>query len=136
RELGHEPRVAFLSFSNFGSVSTDYERTLNMRSAIEILDQRKDIDFEYDGEMTVDVALNNDHMRSLYPFCRLTKSANVLIMPSLHVANVSSKLLQELGGGAFIGPIIVGLSKSVQIVQVDAPVSELINMAAIAAAEY
>ena len=106
-----------------------------MRRAIEILDKRKDIDFEYDGEMTADVALN-DHMRALYPFCRLTKSANVLIMPSLHVANVSSKLLQELGGGAFIGPIIVGLSKPVQIVHVEASVSELINMAAIAAAEY
>lgn len=135
RELGHKPRVAFLSFSNFGSVSTEYERTLNMRRATEILDKRKDIDFEYDGEMTADVALN-DHMRALYPFCRLTKSANVLIMPSLHVANVSSKLLQELGGGAFIGPIIVGLSKPVQIVQMEASVSELINMAAIAAGEY
>jgi malate dehydrogenase (oxaloacetate-decarboxylating)(NADP+) len=133
REHGHKPRVAFLSFSNFGSVSTEYERTLNMRRAIEILDKRDDIDFEYDGEMTADVALN-DHIRTLYPFCRLTKSANVLIMPSLHVANISSKLLQELGGGAFIGPIIVGLSKSVQIVHVEASVSELINMAAIAAA--
>lgn len=134
RELGHEPRVAFLSFSNFGSPSSEYERSLNIRKAVEILDSRTDIDFEYDGEMSADVALN-EQMRSLYPFCRLTKPANILIMPSLHTANVSSKLLQELGGGSFIGPILVGLSKPVQIVHMEASVSELINIAAIAAAE-
>ena len=90
-------------------------------------------DFEYEGEMSAGVALSPNLHKS-YPFCRLSGPANVLIMPSLHVANISSKLLQELGGGAFIGPIIVGLSKSVQIVHVEASVSELINMAAIAAA--
>ena len=74
-------------------------------------------------------------MRALYPICRLTKPANILIMPSLHAANVSSKLLQELGGGSFIGPILVGLAQPVQIVHMEASVSELINMAAIAAAE-
>ncbi len=134
RALGHEPRVAFLSFSNFGS-ALGYERAVNIKRAVEILDKNIEIDFEYDGEMSADVALNA-HMRELYPFCRLTKPANVLIMPSLHVANVSSKLLQELGGGAFVGPILVGLSKPVQIVQMEASVSELINMAAIAAAGF
>lgn len=134
RELGHEPRVAFLSFSNFGSPSSGYERSVNMRKAVEILDKNKKIDFEYDGEMSAEVALN-EQMRALYPFCRLTKPANILIMPSLHAANVSSKLLQELGGGSFIGPILVGLAQPVQIVHMEASVSELINMAAIAAAE-
>jgi malate dehydrogenase (oxaloacetate-decarboxylating)(NADP+) len=134
REFGHTPRVAFLSFSNFGGPSSGYERTVNIRKAVEILDKNKTVDFEYDGEMSADVALN-EQMRALYPFCRLSKPANVLIMPSLHAANVSSKLLQELGGGTFIGPIIVGLSKPVQIVHMEASVSELINMAVIAAAE-
>lgn len=134
RGLGHAPRVAFLSFSSFGSPASDYERSVNIRKAVEILDKRTDIDFEYDGEMGADVALN-PQMLSLYPFCRLSKTANILVMPSLHTANVSSKLLQELGGGSFIGPILVGLAKPVQITHMEATVSELINMAAIAAAQ-
>jgi len=131
KEFGQVPRVAFLSFSSFGAAKT-YERTTSIRDAIKILDSRKDINFEYDGEISVDVALNKN-MKSLYPFSNLSGPANVLIMPSLHAAHISSKLLQEAGDGTVIGPILMGLKKSVQIIRTDAPVEEIINMAAIAA---
>ena len=91
------------------------------------------VDFEYDGEMSPDVALNPELLK-LYPFCRLSGPANVLIMPALHSANISSKLLQELGGGTVIGPIMIGLEKPIQIVQMGSTVSEILNMAALAAA--
>ena len=111
RRLGHEPRVAMLSFSNFGNPGWD---TANrVREAVSMMDSRI-TDFEYDGEMSADVALNPE-LRELYPFSRLSGPANVLIMPALHSANISSKLLQELGGGTVIGPILVGLTKAVQI---------------------
>ncbi len=100
---------------------------------VEILDSC-DVDFEYDGEMGPDVALNPELMK-LYPFCRLSGPANVLIMPALHSANISSKLLQELGGGTAIGPMLIGLEKPVQIVRMGATVSEILNMAAFAAIE-
>jgi len=132
KEFGQVPRVAFLSFSSFGSSKT-YERTVNMREAVKILDNCNNIDFEYEGEMSVDVALDPD-MRVQYPFSRLSGPANILIMPSLHAAHISSKLLKEAGGGTFIGPILMGFKHSVQIVHTDAPVEEIINMAAIAAA--
>ncbi|MFN7038933.1 MAG: NADP-dependent malic enzyme [Alphaproteobacteria bacterium] len=127
--MGHIPRVAFLSFSNFGNPMR--EKSARIRDAVQILDTRT-VNFEYDGEMSVDVALNPELLK-LYPFCRLSKPANVLIMPALHTANVSSKLLQELGGGSLIGPILIGLSKPVQIVQMGANVSEILNLAAFAA---
>ena len=95
------------------------------------LDSR-DVDFEYDGEMSVDVALDPELMR-LYPFCRLTGPANVLIMPALHTAHISSGLLQQLGGGTVIGPLLMGLSRPVQIVPMNATVSDMLNIAAIAA---
>ena len=90
------------------------------------------MDFEYDGEMSADVALDDD-LRKLYPFCRLTGPANVLVMPALHTANVAYKLMQKLGGATIVGPLVIGLSKPVQIVQMGATVSDLVNTAAIAA---
>ena len=132
KEFGQVPRVAFLSFSSFGSSKT-YERTINIREAVKILDGHKNLDFEYEGEMSVDIALDPD-MKNQYPFSRLSAPANILIMPSLHAAHISSKLLKEAGGGTFIGPILLGFKKSVQIVHTDAPVEEIINMAAVAAA--
>ncbi len=133
KSFGEEPRVAFLSFANFGNAKL-YERTDSLRKAIEILDNTKNIDFEYEGELTADVALDYDIMRKIYPFSRLSKAANILIMPSLHTAHISSKLLKEVGGGAVIGPILLGFEKSVQIVRMEASVEELVNMAAIALA--
>jgi malate dehydrogenase (oxaloacetate-decarboxylating)(NADP+) len=130
RRLGHEPRVAMLSFSNFGNPSLDTAE--RMREAVRILDGRA-VDFEYDGEMSADVALDADLMKSAYPFCRLSGAANVLVMPSLHAANISAKLLQKLGGGTVIGPVLIGLPQAAQIVQMGATVSELVNMAAFAA---
>ncbi|MFN7401402.1 MAG: NADP-dependent malic enzyme, partial [Alphaproteobacteria bacterium] len=105
RQLGHEPRVALLSYSNFGNPLR--EKSKRIRDAIELLDSRKDIDFEYDGEMSADVALNRDLMK-IYPFCRLSEPANVLVMPALHSAHISSNLCEELDVGTVIGPILVG----------------------------
>lgn len=128
RRLGHEPRVAMLSFSNFGNPM--HEKAGRMREAVSILDDMK-VDFEYEGEISADVALNMD-VRKLYPFCRLSGPANILIMPGLHTAHISSKLLRELGGGTLIGPVLVGMEKSVQVVPMDSTVSEILNMAAFA----
>jgi len=130
RQMGHAPRVAFLSFSNFGQPMAD--RVQHVRDAVAILDRSK-VDFEYDGEMTVEVALDDDLRRNLYPFCRLTGPANVLVMPSLAVANIGAKLLQKLGGGAVIGPLLMGLARPVQIVQLGATVNELVTAACLAA---
>jgi malate dehydrogenase (oxaloacetate-decarboxylating)(NADP+) len=130
RQLGHEPRVAMLSFSNFGNPWRQTAQT--MRDAVAILDSR-DVDFEYDGEMTADMALDPDLRDRFYPFSRLTGPANVLIMPGLHSAHISSRMLQNLGGGTVIGPLLMGLSKPAQIVQLRATVSDLVNAAALAA---
>ncbi|MSP88387.1 MAG: NADP-dependent malic enzyme [Alphaproteobacteria bacterium] len=129
RQLGHEPRVALLSFSNFGNPL--FEKAQIMRDAVKVLDARR-VDFEYDGEMQADVALNPELLQ-LYPFCRLSGPANVLIMPGLHSANISSKLMQELGGGSVIGPLLIGLAKPVQIAQMGASVHDLVSAAAFAA---
>jgi malate dehydrogenase (oxaloacetate-decarboxylating)(NADP+) len=136
RQFGHEPRVAFLSFSNFGNPMR--EKADRIRAAVTELDQdkvlgRRNVDFEFDGEMQADVALNFDLMRERYPFCRLTGPANVLIMPALHSANISAKLLQHLGGGSVIGPLLIGLAKPAQIVQTGATVSDLVTAAAFGA---
>ncbi|MEI7875922.1 MAG: phosphate acyltransferase, partial [Alphaproteobacteria bacterium] len=130
RQMGHEPRVAFLSFSNFGS--REIERIDRIRKAIRIL-QADEVDFEFDGEMQADMALDYELLRETYPFCRLTGPANVLVMPGLHSAHISSRLLQRLGGVTVIGPVIDGLQKPVQIVQMGATVSDLVNHAALAA---
>jgi malate dehydrogenase (oxaloacetate-decarboxylating)(NADP+) len=130
RLLGHDPRVALLSFSNFGN--PPMERMERVREAVRLLDRRQ-VDFEYDGEMQPNVALDFELMRQAYPFCRLTAPANVLLMPALHSAAISSKLLQQLGGGTVIGPVLCGLARSAQIVQMGATVTEIVTAAALAA---
>ena len=127
--LGYEPRVALLAYSTFGHPTG--ERSERLREAVKILDKRH-VDFEYDGEMGADVALNAHRMEQ-YPFCRLSGTANVLVMPAIHSASISTKMLQELGGSTVIGPLLVGLEKSVQIAQIGAKDTDIVNMAAIAA---
>jgi len=129
RRLGMEPRVAMLAYSTFGQPRG--ERSDQMSRAVHLLDQR-DVDFEYDGDMAADVALNPD-LRKLYPFCRLTDTANVLVMPAFHAASISTKMLKELGGATIIGPMLTGLPQSVQICPLGSPDSDILNMAAIAA---
>ena len=128
RRLGYEPRLALLAYSTFGHPPG--ERAAHVQQAVRLLDQRH-VDFEYDGEMAADVALNPE-MQAAYPFCRLTGPANVLVMPAFHSASISTKLLQELGGSTVIGPILVGLDRPVQIVPLGAKDANLVNMAALA----
>ncbi|CAH2397633.1 NADP-dependent malic enzyme [Mesorhizobium ventifaucium] len=129
RRMGYEPRLAMLAYSTFGHPQG--ERSERVQEAVRILDKRR-VDFEYDGEMAADVALNARAMAQ-YPFIRLTGPANVLIMPAFHSASISTKMLQELGGSTVIGPLLVGLDKPVQIVSLNAKDSDIVNMAAIAA---
>ncbi len=129
RRFGYEPRVAFLSYSTFGYPRG--ERSAYVRNAVKVLDGR-DVDFEYDGEMAADVALSREAM-ALYPFCRLTAPANVLIMPAAHSASISTKMLQQLGGVTVIGPLLTGLEKPVQIASMSARASDIVNLAVIAA---
>ena len=130
RRMGYEPRVAMLAYSTFGHPSG--ERSERVREAVDILDKRY-VNFEFDGEMAADVALNRKIMESLYPFSRLSGPANVLVMPAFHSAAISTKMLQELGGSTVIGPLLVGLDKPVQITSMGAKDSDIVNMAAIAA---
>ncbi|MEX2644581.1 MAG: NADP-dependent malic enzyme [Acetobacterales bacterium] len=129
RRFGHTPRVALISFSNFGN--PQWASGHLMRDAVEELDKRR-VDFEYDGEMAPDVALTQELM-SVYPFCRLSGPANVLVMPGLHSAHISAKLVSALGGAMVVGPLLMGLEKPVQIFQMNATVSEIVQMASIAA---
>jgi malate dehydrogenase (oxaloacetate-decarboxylating)(NADP+) len=129
RKFGYEPRLALLAFATFGRPPGD--RAARVQEAVQMLDQRR-VDFEYDGEMAADVALNPELMAA-YPFCRLTGPANVLVMPAFHSAAIATKMLQELGGATVIGPLLVGLDRSVQIVGLTAKDSDLVNMAALAA---
>lgn len=128
RRLGLEPRVALLSYSTFGYPTS--ERSQNLRDAVELLDGRN-VDFEYDGEMSADVALDADAMAQ-YPFCRLTGPANVLVMPARHSASISTKMMQQLEGTTVIGPILTGLEKPVQICAMNSTVSDILNMAVMA----
>jgi malate dehydrogenase (oxaloacetate-decarboxylating)(NADP+) len=129
RRMGHEPRVAFLSYSNFGNPEGRWLD--NVRGAIKLLDERS-VEFEYEGEMSPDVALNPRQMAK-YPFARLSGPANVLIMPGLQSANISAKLLRELGGDSTIGPMLIGMEKPVQIAPMTATASELVTLAVLAA---
>jgi malate dehydrogenase (oxaloacetate-decarboxylating)(NADP+) len=129
RRLGAEPRVAMLAYSTFGHPQG--ERSERVREAVQLL-ERKGVDFEFDGDMGADVALSKEAM-SLYPFCRLSDVANVLVMPAFHSASISTKMLQQLGGSTVIGPLLVGLSHPVQILSLGAKDSDIVNMAALAA---
>jgi malate dehydrogenase (oxaloacetate-decarboxylating)(NADP+) len=129
RRMGHEPRVAFLSYSNFGDPEGSYLERI--REGVKVLDGRGDVDFEYEGEMSPDVALN-PAMARVYPFSRLTGPANVLVMPGLQTANISAKLLRELGGDAVIGPILVGMEQPVQIAAMTASASDLVTLGVLA----
>ncbi|MCW2235662.1 NADP-dependent malic enzyme [Azospirillum canadense] len=130
RQMGHEPRVALLSFSNFGQ--HPHPNADPLREAIAILDSRR-VDFEYDGEMSADVAMDYQLMKRVYPFCRLSGPANVLVMPGLHSANITAKLLNKMAGGQMIGPLLIGLDKPAQIVTMGASVNDLVTAAALAA---
>jgi len=129
RALGLEPRVAFVSFSTFGYPVS--ERAEKMHLAPEILEKRG-ADFEFEGEMTVDVALNMNAMAH-YPFSRLSGPANVLVVPARHSASISVKLMQEMAGATVIGPILTGIDKPVQICATGSTVNDILNMAVIAA---
>lgn len=129
RDLGLDPRVAFLSFSTFGYPVS--ERAEKMHKAASVLDGRN-VDFEYEGEMTVDVALNVKAQEN-YPFSRLTGPANVLVVPARHSASISVKLMQEMAGATVIGPILSGVGKPVQICSTVSTVNDILNMAVIAA---
>jgi malate dehydrogenase (oxaloacetate-decarboxylating)(NADP+) len=131
KAMGYKPRVALLSYSNFGSPMI--QKSSGVREAITKLDQMN-LDFEYDGEMSPDVALN-PALQKMYPFCRLTDSANVLVMPGLHSAKISSGLLEELAGGVFIGPILDGFAHPIQIVPMGSSANDILQMAAFAVIE-
>ncbi len=129
RRLGHEPRVAFLSYSTFGNPHGKWLEPI--RDAVAILDA-EGVNFEYEGEMAPDAALNPKVMAN-YPFCRLSAPANVLVMPGLQSANISAKLLRELGGGATIGPMLVGMEKPVQIAPMTSIAPDILTLAVLAA---
>ncbi len=128
RQLGLEPRVAFVSFSTFGHPVS--ERAEKMYLAPSELDARS-VNFEYEGEMTADVALNMKAMES-YPFCRLTGPANILVVPARHSASISVKLMQEMAGATVIGPILTGIDKSIQICSTASTATDILNMAVLA----
>jgi malate dehydrogenase (oxaloacetate-decarboxylating)(NADP+) len=130
RRLGHEPRVAFLSYSTFGNPPGKWLE--NIRDAVHLLDA-EDVGFEYEGEMAPDAALNPKVM-ALYPFSRLSGPANVLVMPGLQSANLSAKLLRELAGNATIGPMLIGMEKPVQIAAMTSSAPDVLTLAVLAAA--
>ncbi|MEM8579182.1 MAG: phosphate acyltransferase, partial [Pseudomonadota bacterium] len=129
RDMGLEPRVAFVSFSTFGYPVS--ERAEKMHHAPGVLD-RRGVDFEYEGEMTVDVALNAQ-AQAAYPFQRLTGPANILVVPARHSASISVKLMQEMGGATVIGPILSGVDRPIQICSSNSTASDILNMAILAA---
>jgi malate dehydrogenase (oxaloacetate-decarboxylating)(NADP+) len=130
RRLGHEPRLAFLSYSAFGQPPG--ERAARVREAVAQLDALEKVDFEYEGEMPPELALD-PWLRTNYPFMRLTDAANVLVMPAIHSASISTKLVQQLGAATVLGPLLLGLSRPVQICPLSASVSQILNMAMFAA---
>ena len=132
RRLGHTPRLAFISYSSFGNPMG--ERSEKVREAVMTLDEMVDVGFEYEGEMPPELALEPE-LRDAYPFMRLTGPANILIMPAIHSASISTKLLASLGAATVVGPILLGLAKPVQICPLGASVSKILMMAQMAAYE-
>jgi malate dehydrogenase (oxaloacetate-decarboxylating)(NADP+) len=129
-QFGAAPKVAFVSHSTFGNPMM--ERSDKIRAAVSLLDRREDLTFEYEGEMNPEVALNPD-ARRLFPFARLSEPANVLIMPAIHSASISASLLSEVGGATVIGPILLGMSRAVQVAPLGATVSDIVMFATVAA---
>jgi malate dehydrogenase (oxaloacetate-decarboxylating)(NADP+) len=127
RDMGVEPRVAMVSFSNFGSV--DHPQAERVRDALAIVRSRRP-ELEVDGEMQADVALNRSTMESMFPFCRLSDAANVLVFPQLIAGNAAYKVLQTLGGASAVGPILLGVARPVSVLQPQAPVNDIVNMTA------
>lgn len=134
KKMGYKPRVALISTSTFGHpmCHKDLQEVQKMKAALEILNE-KSLNFEYDGEMSPEVALNEDLLK-LYPFCKLSGPANILIMPDIHSSNISVKLLKEFGDSTSIGPMICGLNKQVYITQIGANSAEIFNGAVVAGA--
>jgi malate dehydrogenase (oxaloacetate-decarboxylating)(NADP+) len=130
RRLGHEPRLAIMSHSTFGQPM--HSTVEGIREAVALLDGMG-VDFEYDGDMSPDVALDATVRSELYPFCRLTANANVLVMPGLHAAHISSQLGPRIGAGTTIGPLLLGLSHSAQLVPMGASASQIVDLACLAA---
>ncbi|ESQ75917.1 NADP-dependent malic enzyme [Asticcacaulis sp. AC402] len=129
RNMGHTPRVAFMSYSNFGNPAG--ERSERVSQAVRLLEQRG-VDFEFEGEMSPEIALDSTRWVN-YPFQRLTAPANVLIMPAIHSASISTNLIEAIGGATVVGPLLLGLSKPVQICQLSDSVSKILTMATFAA---
>ena len=129
RLFGFEPKVAFVSHSTFGQPSTT--RTKHIKDAVEILKKKK-VDFEFDGDMQPDVALNEEY-KSLYPFSKIVGNANILIMPGQHSAAISYKMMKTLGDTKVIGPLLIGLGLPIEIAPLRSSTSEIINLASIAA---
>ena len=129
RLFGFDPKVAFLSHSTFGKPIS--KNTKHVRDAIELLKKEK-VDFDFDGEMQPDVALNPIY-QEIYPFSKIVGNANILIMPALHSAAISTKLMKVLGGGKLIGPLLIGLGSPIEVAPLRASTSEILNLASIAA---
>ncbi|MGA0214708.1 MAG: phosphate acyltransferase, partial [Pelagibacteraceae bacterium] len=127
--FGFDPKVAFLSHSTFGKPAT--ERTKHVREAIELM-KTKNVDFDYDGEMQPDVALNPEY-KGTYPFSKIVGNANVLIMPALHSASISVKLMKTFGGAKLIGPMLIGLGLPIEVAPLRSSPSDILNLASIAA---
>jgi malate dehydrogenase (oxaloacetate-decarboxylating)(NADP+) len=132
QQMGHKPRVAILSFTNFGSPES--EIAAESRRAVEVLKARK-VSFEFDGEMSADVALDYNLMKSRYPFCSLSGPANILVMPGLHSANISFKLIQQIAEGSIIGPMLLGGEYPFQIINMSDSVHDIVQAAALAVYE-
>jgi malate dehydrogenase (oxaloacetate-decarboxylating)(NADP+) len=130
RRMGQEPRVAFISYTTFGNPPGRHIEEL--RDAVKLLDTLQ-TDFEYEGEMGPDVALNHEMQAKYYPFSRLSGPANILVMPGLQSANISSKLVKALGGEIALGPYLMGMSLPVQIAPMTASTSDLVTLAVLAA---
>jgi malate dehydrogenase (oxaloacetate-decarboxylating)(NADP+) len=132
RRIGLEPRIAFISYTTFGNPPGMHIEGL--REAVKLLDGFQ-VDFEYEGEMAPDVALNYEMQRRYYPFSRLSGPANILVMPGLQSASLSAKLLRQLGGESVLGPYILGLELPVQIAPMTASASDLVMLAVLAAGD-
>ena len=129
RLFGFDPKVAFVSHSTFGQPLTS--RTKHIRDAVEILKDKK-VDFEFDGDMQPDVALNSEY-EELYPFANIVGKANILIMPGQHSAAISYKIMKTLGGAKVIGPLLIGLGQAIEIAPLRSSTSDILNLASVAA---